>query len=169
MLIRRIANKKERLRAALLIEIQERYKREGLVRVIDRQFASVKVSKEPKIVSYFSEDTLLKQRRLIETIILAPPGATIQEERQRRDDAVDAVTAYCKIEEGDICGGRKRSGGRVKAVAIKKEDPPSPEDEALKAAMLSVYIEKRPKICFLCLGKGLPSTCGFIHSARLVT
>jgi len=156
VLVRRIANEKERLRAALLKEIQEKYEREGPVRVIERQLAGLKVSKEPKIVSYFSEDTLPEQRRLIETMILAPPGATIEEERQRRDDAVNAVTAYCKIEEGDICGGRKRSGGRVKAVVIKKEDSLSLEDEALKAAMLSVYTEKRPKICFLCLGEDLP-------------
>jgi hypothetical protein len=94
-------------------------------------------------------------------MILAPPAATIEAERQRRDDAINAVTAYCKIEEGDMCGGRKRcggrkhSGGRRKAVVIKKEDPPSPEDEALKAAMLSVYIkdpQERPTICFMCLG-----------------
>jgi hypothetical protein len=46
-------------------------------------------------------------------------------------------------------------GGRVKALVIKKEDPPSPEDEALKAAMLSVYVKdekERPTICFMCLG-----------------
>jgi hypothetical protein len=115
----------------------------------------VKVSKEPKIVSYFSEDTLPEQRRLIETMILAPPGATIQEERQRRGDAINAVTAYCKVEGGDICRGRKRSGGQVKAVVIKKEDPPSPEDEALKATTLSVYVKdekERLTICFMCLG-----------------
>ena len=41
-------------------------------------------------------------------------------------------------------------------MVIKKEDPLSPEDEALKAVMLSVYIKKRPKTCFLCLGEDLP-------------
>jgi hypothetical protein len=87
VLVRRITNEKERLRTALLVEIQERYEREGPVRVIERQLAGVKISKEPKIVSYFSKDTLPEQRRLIET--------TIQEERQRRDDAINAVTSYC--------------------------------------------------------------------------
>jgi hypothetical protein len=74
VLVRRIANEKERLIAALLIEIQERYEREGPVRVIERQLVGLKVSKEPKIVSYFSEDMLPAQRRLIETMMLAPPG-----------------------------------------------------------------------------------------------
>ena len=67
-------------------------------------------------------------------MILAPPAETIEAERQRRDDAINGVTAYCKIEEGDICGGRKRSGGRRRAVVVKKEEPLSPEDEALKVA-----------------------------------
>ena len=62
--------------------------------------------------------------------------------------------------EGNMCGGRKRCGGRCKAVVIKKEDPPSPEEEALKAAMLLVYIKdpkERPTICFMCLGnEGAP-------------
>ena len=40
-------------------------------------------------------------------------------------------------------------------MVIKKEDPLSPEDKALKAAMLSVYIKhdkERPTVCFICLG-----------------
>ena len=45
-------------------------------------------------------------------------------------------------------------------MVIKKEDPPSPEDEVLKAAMLSVYVKdpkERPTICFMCLGnEGAP-------------
>ena len=152
---KRIASERERLRAALLEEIQKKYEIEDPVRAIEQQLAGIKVSKEPKILSYFSENTLPEQRRLIETMILAPPAETIEAERQWRDDAINAVTAYCKIEEGDMCGGRKRSGGRYKTAVVKKEDRPSPEDEALKAAMLSVYIKnpnERPTICFLCLG-----------------
>ena len=45
--------------------------------VIERQLAGVKVSKEPKIVSYFSEDRLPEQRQLIEMMILAPPWAAM--------------------------------------------------------------------------------------------
>jgi hypothetical protein len=92
-------------------------------------------------LSYFSEDTLLEQQRLIETIILALLAVTIEAEHQRRDNTINAVIAYYKIEEGDMCGGRKRSGSRRKAVVIKKEDPLSLEDKALKAAILLVYIK----------------------------
>jgi len=51
---------------------------------------------------------------------------------------VNAVMVYCKIEEGNMRGGRKRSGGRLKRAVIKES--PSPEGEALKAVMLSMYI-----------------------------
>jgi len=91
---------------------------------------------------------------LIETMILAPPGETLEAERKRRNDAINAVSAYCKIQEGDMCGGQKRSGGRRKRVVIKEESP-SPEDKALKAAMLSIYVndpKERPTVCFMCLG-----------------
>lgn len=152
---KRITSERERLRAALLVEIQKRYEIEGPVRAIEQQLAGVKVGKEPKILSYFSEDTLPEQRRLIETMILAPPAETIEAERQRRDDAINAVTAYCKIEEGSMFAGRKRSGGRRKDTVVRREGRPLSEAEALKAAMLSVYIKhpaERPTICFLCLG-----------------
>jgi len=156
---RRIMSERERLRAALLVKIQEKYEREGPVQTIERQLAGVKVDTALKVVSYFLKDILPEQRRLIETIILTPPGATLGEERQRRNDAINAVTAYCDIEEGDICGGRKRRGGRRKRAVIK-EEPPSPEDEALKVAILSVYIKdpkERPTVCFMCLGnEGAP-------------
>ncbi len=77
----------------------------------------------------------------------------------RRNAAIDAVAAYCKFEEGGPPGGRKPTK--------KANPPPSPdadpqvvaataEEQALKAAMLSVFTEKRPLICFVCLGqKGL--------------
>jgi len=87
-------------------------------------------------------------------MILAPPGATLEEDRQRRNDAINAVTAYCNVEEGDMYGGRKRSGGRPKRVIVKKEESPSPENKALKAAMLSAYVKdpkERPTVCSMCL------------------
>ncbi|KIV98465.1 uncharacterized protein PV09_09731 [Verruconis gallopava] len=122
---RLITNEKERVRRALLEEIQRKYELESSVRSIEEQLAGVKVRGQEKVLSYFSEDTLADQRRLIETMILAPPGATLEEESQRRDNAVNAVIAYCKIEEGDMYGGRKRCDGRRGApdVALKTEAP----------------------------------------------
>jgi hypothetical protein len=146
-----ITRERQRLRAALLAEIQERYEREEPVRVIEQQLAGVKINKKPKVLSYFSDDTSPEQRRLIETMILTPPGSTYEEEVRRRNNAIDAVAAYCKVEEGETPkGGRPR---RPKTVAIKREeDTRSPQEIELEAATLLVLKEERPKICFLCLG-----------------
>ena len=153
----RIRSERQRLRNTLLAEIQDRYEREEPVRVIEQQLSGMKISKEPKVMSYFSKDTLPEQRRLIETIMLTPPGATLEEEVRRRNNAINAVTAYCKIEEGET-PKRGIPSGRTKNIVIKQEeDTKSPQERALEAAMLSVYTEKRPKICFLCLGnEGAP-------------
>lgn len=146
---------KQRLRNDLLADIQERYERDEPVRVIEEQLAGVKIDRKPKVMSYFSNDTLPEQRRLIECIILAPPGETLEEEDKRRARAVDAVTAYCKIEEGQTLK-RGKPLGRAKIAVIKQERDvtPSPQEVAIEAAMLSVYEETRPRICFLCLGNG---------------
>lgn len=88
-------------------------------------------------------------------MILARPGATLEAEHERKNDAINVVTAYCNIEEGDMCGGRKRWVGRPKRVVVKKEESPSPEDKTLKSALLSVFVKhlkERPTVCFMCLG-----------------
>ena len=64
-----------------------------------------------KVVSYFSKDTLPKQQQLIKIMMLALLGIIFGKERQRRNNTINAVIVYCDIEEGDICGGRKRCGG----------------------------------------------------------
>jgi Protein of unknown function (DUF3435) len=118
------------------------------VRAIERQLAGIKVTKDPKILSYFSEDTLPEQRRLIETMILAPPAETIEAERQRRNNAINAVRRTAKSRRGTCAEAES-------VVVVKKEDSPSLEDKALEAAMLSVYVkhpQQRPTVCFMCLG-----------------
>src|SRR5437016_5323564 len=54
---RRMLSERQRLRAALLKEIQEKYEIEGPVKTIEEQLAGLKVSSQPKVASYFSEDT----------------------------------------------------------------------------------------------------------------
>lgn len=149
---KQIHGERKRLRNELLVTIQKNHERHAPVRAIKQQLAGVKISKEPKVMSYFSEDTLPEQRLLIETIILAPPGVTLEEEIMRCNNAINAVTAYCKIEEGET-PNRGRATGRSKPVFIKKEeDTKSPEELALEAAKLSVFRDKRPTMCFVCLG-----------------
>ena len=48
--------------------------------MIKEQLSGLKISKKPKVFSYFTEDTLPEQRRLIKTIILTLLGETLKME-----------------------------------------------------------------------------------------
>ncbi|KAF1809568.1 C2H2 finger domain protein [Eremomyces bilateralis CBS 781.70] len=155
---KRIISEKQRLRASLLADIQEKYEKEGPVRAIEQQLSGVKISQKPIVASYFTTKTLPEQKRLIEALILAPPGNTLEEEFRRRNEAIIAVTEYCKIEEGDTPKSQTRPRGQMKRLSIKNEDedrsaaPVKLIEKEIEAAMLSVFKDKRPTICFLCLG-----------------
>jgi Protein of unknown function (DUF3435) len=143
-----VRSEKQRLRRELLLDVQEKYEREGPVREIELQLSGIKISETPKFLPYFSEDSLPEQKRLIESLMLMPPGSTYDEEVQRRNCAISAVTTYCKVEEGPTPRSRNS-----RPAAVKQEtEALSQQDRALEAAMLSVLKVKRPTICFLCLG-----------------
>jgi hypothetical protein len=83
------------------------------------------------------------------------PQTTLKEEF--RHAAIDAVAAFCKFQEG---GAVVRSHGRPRTTRASptpaKEACPqlvatAAKKQALSAAMLSVFKDKRPTICFLCL------------------
>ena len=69
--------------------------------------------------------------------------------------AINAVTVYCGVEEGRSYRDPRpnppaRGGGS--AIATAEKQAPSKSDVALSRAILSVKTDKRPKVCFLCLG-----------------
>ena len=80
-----------------------------------------------------------------------------------RITAINAVAAYCKFQEqGAIARPRKRpSTGGARPTLAKETDPQlvttAAEKQALSAAMLAVYQQAIPTICFMCLGEpGMP-------------
>lgn len=59
------------------------------------------------------------------------------------------------MEEGGMSTIRK--GARSRNAVLPAKSQPGHEEEALESAKISVYKEKRPRVCFLCLGnEGLP-------------
>lgn len=94
------------------------------------------------------------QRRLAETAITLP-GTTLEEEFRRRNAAIDAVAAYCRFEEYGPVRGRKPAS-KASLLSPPDADPQvmvaAAENQALSAAMLSVFTENRPLICFVCFG-----------------
>ncbi|CAG8982679.1 hypothetical protein HYALB_00000958 [Hymenoscyphus albidus] len=142
----KIFNARQRQRVVALKQIQDRWDLEHPVDEIERQLSGLKFKQEVKTTLDLDEDMPPIQKRLVETIMTLP-GATLEEEFRRRNAAINAVAAYCNFQEGG-------------AVARPRGKPTNPEQEAaeakkraLSAAMLSVYTEKRPTICFVCLGE----------------
>ena len=77
------------------------------------------------------------------------PGKSLQEEIHRRSAAINAVARYCQLEE--------RRASRSQRTSCCKDDDETQEvvsvdEQALEMARNAVYKEKRPRICFLCLG-----------------
>jgi hypothetical protein len=150
-----IINERQRQRAVLLKQTQAKWDLEHPVREIEMQLSGFKFTEEVKSILQVTNEMPPPQRRLVETV-LTLPGTTLEEELGRRDAAIDAVAAYCRFEEGGAPRGRKPTKN-ASAPPSPEVDPQvmaaKAEEQALRAAMLSVFKEKRPLICFVCLGR----------------
>lgn len=131
------------------------------MRDVERQLAGIEMKDDVKVV----HDTMLPAQKALVDAVMAPPGVTLEEEVRRRNRAIHAVTEYCGIEEGGMRPSRPKQSSSRTTPPGKSEDAPQLDldKEAIEAAKVSVYKEKRPTICFVCLGENLP-TDQRIHS-----
>ena len=103
-----------------------------------------------------------KHKRLIQTVMTLPV-ANLKEELSRWHAAIAAVMAYCEVEEG---GPRQDCNTHLHEVlaspnsSIEKrpnttsQNTQAPREyDKLDKAMLLVFHEKRPTLCFLCLAR----------------
>jgi hypothetical protein len=153
----KINRERQRQRHALLQEIKDRWELEQPVRDVERQLAGEEFKADTELV----HDAMLPAHRELANSILSEPGATIEEEMARRNRAIRAVTLYCGIEEGGMNPTRTRRRDRNGAPLVKSQL--EHEEQALEAARVAVYKEKRPKICFLCLGNERSPLAQRIH------
>ena len=151
--LQRLRNEKQRQRRLMLRDIIERYKKEQPVIDSERQLSGKVVDDEVRGALERSDNMTPEHLRLIDAIMTLPE-TSIGLEMQRRIKAINAVTEYCGVEEGTSY--RSRRGDRtVGGMAISSEAKSSSQpnlDTALELAKLSVQTEKRPQICFLCVG-----------------
>ena len=93
------------------------------------------------------------EQLLLIDAVLTLPETSLERECQRRITAINAVTAYCSVEEG-VTFRRSRAGRPVPPVSAVKDEKPlrSEADIMLRHAISSVTTDKRPTICFACLG-----------------
>ncbi|KAI9763719.1 MAG: hypothetical protein M1839_006317 [Geoglossum umbratile] len=147
-----IVNLRQRLRAALLKKLRDQWDVENPMNEVELQLSGLKFNDNPGTKVQVVDEMPLMQKRLVETV-MTMPGTTVEEEFRWRNAAIDAVAAYCDFQEGGAVAmprGRpptQAKGACPQLVAVDAEK------QALNAAMLLVFTEERPTICFVCLGE----------------
>ncbi|KAH2975874.1 hypothetical protein KXV25_006790 [Aspergillus fumigatus] len=160
-----LAGARQRARDALLAQLQEKYDREQPMLEIQRQLSGTKLAETVNQTLDYCEELPAPQKRLIETIFTLP-RSTLEDEMRRRTDAIDAIAAYCLFEEGVTCRlardkrptgqmveATKPEGYDVKDQETNAAESCSQSDQLLEAAIRSVMTERRPRVCFICVGQ----------------
>ncbi|KAB8069060.1 hypothetical protein BDV29DRAFT_183512 [Aspergillus leporis] len=154
-------NEWQRQRNRLVRENLERYKNEQPVIDTERQLAG-KVVDEEVMGALERTGYMTPQHMILIDTVLTMPGSTVEKEYQRRITAINAVIAFCDVEEGSPTRQpnitqKRRAVDSLPSAPAKKREGPSPDEpkSTLCQAMASVCIKKpneRPTICFLCIG-----------------
>jgi hypothetical protein len=142
----KISQERQRQRHALLKDIKDRWEFEQPVRDVEQQLAGLETKDDLELV----HDVMLPAQGELADSVLSRPGTTIEEEMERRNRAIRAVTLYCGVEEGGMNPIQRGRRSRNSAPPVKNQL--GYEERALEEAKVSVFKDKRPKVCFLCLG-----------------
>ena len=103
------------------------------------------------------DDKPLKLKRLIATVMTLP-AATLEDEMRQWNAAINAITAYYKVEEGgyDLLSWKRDLTYATSIVKVEENTYPlvviKLGHQAFNVAMLLVYQDERLMICFLYLG-----------------
>jgi hypothetical protein len=147
----KISQERQRQRHALLKDIKERWEFEQPVHDVEQQLDGLETKEDLELV----HNVMLPAQGELAKSVLSKPGTTIEEELDMRNGAIRAVTLYCGVKEGGM--NPIRRGGQSRNTAPPVKTQLEYKEEALEAAKVSVFKEKRPKVCFFCLGnEGLP-------------
>ncbi|KAF2012894.1 hypothetical protein BU24DRAFT_425506 [Aaosphaeria arxii CBS 175.79] len=145
---KRVRNRRQQLRRELRNCIRENWDREQAVRDIQQQLSGSKFGDQVKTKLNLCPERTPLHNALIESL-LSLPGTTLEEEYRRRSKAINAVAAYCLIEEGVTRSSQQQTRSAERQVLPTAIDS---FDAAFEAAKVSIFKETRPKICFRCLG-----------------
>lgn len=158
--VREVRNEKQRQRNRRIRENLKRYRNEQPVIDLERQLAGKLVN--TKVMDALEQrGSMPRQQMLMIDAIFTMPGATLEVEQRRQINAINAVTAFCSVEEGrptrrPVGPGRQPAPECDESYASVKRQRICADDEiALRQAVESVRVtspKQRPRICFLCLG-----------------
>ncbi len=149
-----VVKAKKRRTYALLKEVRQTFDDEQAVIDIERQLSGVAVDEDAKEMLATEEGMLPEQIFLLEKLMTWPTSSSLEAESRRRSEAINAVTAYCRVEEGGSRRGRKpkRLGQHVGQPASEPVNEEARSTSLLKAALEHLRQATRPVACFLCYG-----------------
>ena len=148
---KRLTSERARQRRLLLLDIVNQYKKEQPVIDSERQLSGKVVDEDVR--GALERSHMTPEQLLLIDAVLTLPETSLESECQRRIKAINAVTAYCTVEEGATFR-RSRANRPVPPVSTIKAKKPlrSEADMMLRDKLSSVTTDKRPTICFACLG-----------------
>ncbi|KAI9761350.1 MAG: hypothetical protein M1840_001974 [Geoglossum simile] len=145
-----IVNLRQQLRATLLKKLRDQWDVENPVNEVKLQLSGLKFSDNRGTKVQVVDEMPLIQKCLVETV-MTMLDTTVEEEFHQCNAAIDAVATYCHFQEGGaIAMPRRRPLTRAKGACLQLVAADA-EKQVLSAAMLLVFTEKRPTICFVCL------------------
>lgn len=111
------------LRHALRKEIRKKWDTKQAVVDIERQLSGATFGEDMKMRLETSVKRSPEHKRLIETV-MSLPGSTLEDETNRRNAAINAIIAYCEIEEGGSYqpNRQRQSTSRLASLTIKAEE-----------------------------------------------
>lgn len=143
-----VRNAKQRMQNALLKKTREEWTTKQAVKDISRQLRGEGFAPEP--VDTHRRPQHPAQKRMV-AALTAPAEPTLKGQYRRMCNAINALIAYCFIEEGRTL---RRTGAAVTKSTSRLQKPvmESPVD----AAVLSVFVKSEkegPRRCLMCVGK----------------
>jgi hypothetical protein len=160
--VRELRNEKQRQRNRLVRENLERYRNEQQVIDSERQLAG-KVVDEEVIGALRQTGCMTPQHIMLIDTVLTMPGATVEAKYQRRSATINAVTAFCGVEEGapsrHSLSWKRSAPDTATDIPAKRQEHETDDKIALRRAIASVRIsspDQRPSVCFLCVGNSAP-------------
>jgi Protein of unknown function (DUF3435) len=115
----------------------------------ERQLAGLVVDEDTRSVLERLDHMTLEYLHLIDAI-LTLPETLLENEYQQRIAAINTIVAYCDVEESApscfIPYGRLFKDNSLSVVKIKGQNT------TLSRAILLIKTDKKPTICFVCLG-----------------
>ncbi|KAK2778403.1 C2H2 finger domain-containing protein [Colletotrichum kahawae] len=146
-------NEKPRLRRELKPRIRDEWTDKQATDDIERQIHGIGFDNPATDNTCRPQGTA--QRHLMKKLT-APIVTTLEGQYRRRDEAIEAVSTYCLVQEGcTVPRSRPRS---TPEAAVYCSTPDPPEGGQLDLAIRSVFItndKERPRRCFICIGQAL--------------